>query len=341
MISGVGTSPTMRLAREPVEDFTVDGGVTYSKPLVSGSGGFKVLNQSAGRIAFDLNDGYSMWIDERRSAFTVADAAGKESVQVDGTAQLALNGNALGGFAGTTSLVLLNGTKITMETLAEAKSADVFHLDRLTVTRGDSAVVVSGVSQMTGGDLKVTQSRTGDSIDGDTRDGLVLIQTAPAAEVPVPVPVPVPVLVPITPPLTVEPALLPPVTAEPVPPQPLTPAPLPTNTLIGWATEAGIPVTPEMLRATLAGGEFGPGSNLLSLEEFQALIMRFLSWGAISSLMSWSSQTLNSELRRQEPSDVARAADVRRAWARHADETAAATRGSIRSAEKRVLEMSG
>ncbi len=335
MISGVGTSPTMRLAREPVEDFTVDGGVTYSKPLVSGIGGFKVLNQSAGRVAFDLNDGYSMWIDERQSAFTVADAAGRENVQVTGAAQLALNGNALGSFAGTTSLVLMNGTKITMETLPEANSANVFHLDRLTVTRGDSAVVVSGVSQMSGGDLNVTQSRTGDSVDSDTRDGLVLIQTAPAADLPKPVPVP------ITPPLTVEPALLPPVAAEPVPPQPLTPTPPPTNTLIGWATEAGIAVTPEMLRATLAGGEFGPGSNLLSLEEFQALIMRFLSWGAISSLMSWSSQTLNSELRRQEPSDVARAADVRRAWARHADETAAATRGSIRSAEKRVLEMSG
>ena len=78
-----------------------------------------------------------------------------------------------------------------------------------------------------------------------------------------------------------------------------------------------------------------------AVEEFRAVMTRFLSWGAISSLMSLSSQSLISDMRRQDPSEVARAADVRRAWARYADEAAAATRGAIRNAEMRSMTMNG
>jgi Domain of Unknown Function (DUF1521) len=301
MISGVGASQSMRLTRESVEDLAINSSETYAKPLVSGSGGFKITDQAAGRVAFDLNDGYSMWIDESKSAFTVANG-GKETVHVWGAAQLALDGTTLGGFAGTTSLVLDNGTKITMETLPETKTSAQFYLDRLTITQGECAVVVSGVSQMTGGDLTVTQSHTGEAIDDRTRDGLVFEQVAPAP-------------------------------TEPAGPE--------TNTLIGWADEYGVAVKPEMLAATLPGGTFGPGSERMSFQEFQALIIRFLSWGQISSLMSFTSRSLSSDANRQDPADVARAADIRRAWARHADETAAATRSAIRSSEVRTLELSG
>jgi Domain of Unknown Function (DUF1521) len=305
MISGVGASQNMRYALEPVEDFAINSSATYAKPLVSGSGGFKITDQAAGRVAFDLNDGYSMWIDESKSAFTVANG-GKETVHVWGAAQVALDGTTLGGFAGTTSLVLGNGTKISMETLPDTKTSTQFYLDRLTVTQGECAVVVSGVSQMIGGDLTITQSHTGEAIDDRTRDGLVFEQVAPSP-----------------------------------PPPPTEPAQPETNTLIGWADEYGVAVTPEMLAATLPGGAFGPGSQRMSFQEFQTLIMRFLSWGQISSLMSFTSRSLSSDLSRHEPADVARAADLRRAWARHADEAAAATRSAIRSAEVRTLELSG
>ncbi len=185
MINGVGASPRMFVDREMPEpdarltdarltDVRLTDVATYASPRITGTGGFRITSQSAGRVAFDLNDGYSMDIDETSSAIFVANVARKESVQVWGHAQLALDGTSIGAFAGTTSVVLGNGTKITMETAPEQKSADVFRLDRLTVTRGNDAVVVAGVSQDVGGDLTVTQSRTGHTVDADTRDGLVL-----------------------------------------------------------------------------------------------------------------------------------------------------------------------
>jgi Domain of Unknown Function (DUF1521) len=314
MIGGVGASLQSRMALEPVEDLAASNTTVYAKPVISGSGGFKITQQAAGRVDFDLNDGYSMWIDESKSAVTITNAAGRETVHVWGVAQLALDGTVLGGFAGTTSLLLGNGTKITMETLRETQAANIYYLDRLTVTQGERAVIVSGVSQMTGGDLTVMQSQTGWAVDDGARDGLVFEQVAPDA--------------------------------KPIAPPPLGLAPTPgpaspeTNTLIGWADEYGVTVTPEMLAVTLPGGAFGPGSELMSVDEFRALITRFLSWGAISSLMSLSSQSVGSDMRRQDPSDVARAADVRRAWARYADETAAATRAEIRGGERRMLEFS-
>jgi hypothetical protein len=403
MIPGVGASLPTRMAREPVEDLALNGSTIYAKPTVSGIGGFKIMSQAAGRVAFDLNDGYSLSIDESKSAFTVANAAGKETVQVWGAAKLALDGTTLGGFAGTTSLVLGNGTKITMETLPETKSADVFHLDRLTVTQGEKAVIVSGVSQVAIGDLIITQSNSGDVVDDQTRDGLVFqqvtsdVQKAVQPRTPTPTPTPpqqVQVLPPAPPPpsspLPVPPQpvmqpplqspqsvvqLSPPPVASPPsppptapsllaalpplePPQPVVPPsspPLPTtttvsqptgtpspetNTLTGWADEYGVAVTPEMLALTLPGGTFGPGSEMMSVEEFRTLMVRFLSWAQISSFMSWSTQSLNSDLRRQDPSDIARAADIRRAWARHADERAAATRSSIRNEEMRAMQFS-
>lgn len=305
MIGCVGASPSMRLTLDPVEDVVINSSATYAEPLISGSGGFRITDQGAGRVAFDLNDGYSMWIDESKSAFTVANG-GKETVHVWGAARLALDGATLGAFAGTTSLVLGNGTKITMGTLP---ASDMFYLDRLTVTQGELAMIVSGVSQMTGGDLTVTQSQSGVAIDERARDGLVFKQVAPT-------------------PLAAPPA------------EPTDPVSQETNTLTGWANEYSVTVTPEMLEATLRGGAFGPDSERMSFEEFRALIMRLFSWLQISSAMSFTSRSLNSDFNRQDFADVARAADIRRAWARHADETAAITRSSIRSGEIRALELS-
>jgi Domain of Unknown Function (DUF1521) len=313
MISAVGASLQTGPMLDPVDPvLSVSDVVTYAKPIVTGSGGFKIIEQAAGRIAFDLNDGYSMWVDESQSAVDVRNAANKEAVRVWGAAQLALDGTALGSIAGTTSLVLANGTKITLQTMPETWATDIFHLDRLTVTQGDLAMVVSGVSQERGGDLTVAQSQKGDSIDDQTRDGLVFEQVAPNPEPPAPAPP----------------------TAAPLPPPD-------TNTLSGWADEYGVAVTPEMLAATLPGGDFGPGSELLSRGEFYSLIMRFLSWGTVSSLMSLASNSINSDMRRQDPADVARSADIRRSWARHADEMAAASRESLRNSETRALELSG
>lgn len=296
----------------PAPSLSVTDAVVYADPLVTGRGGFTIIEQAAGRIGFDLNDGYSMWVDERQSAIDVRNGAEKEAVRVWGAAQLALDGTAIGGFAGTTTLVLTNGTKITIQTMPETWASDIFRLDRLTVTQGERAMILSGVSQERAGDLTVVQSQDGYAIDEQTRDGLVFEQVAPDAEA----------------------------TAA-VPASAATLAPQDSNTLAGWADEYGVAVTPEMLMTTLPGGDFGPGSDLLSRAEFYSMIMRFLNWGTVSALTSLASNSISSDMRRQDPSDVARNADIRRSWARYADEMAAASRENIRNSELRALERGG
>jgi Domain of Unknown Function (DUF1521) len=209
----------------------------------------------------------------------VANAATNENVRIWGAAQIELDGAQAAQFWGTTSVVLGNGAKITLETARDAKVADIFRLDKLTVTKDERAVVITGVSQDAGGDLTVVQSNDGGNIDEDTRDGFVIER----------------------------------------------------NTLTGWADEYGVAVTQDLLDATAVGGRFGPGSDVMSLEEFRTLISRFLAWGQISAMMSLTSRNYCSDMMRQEPSDVARAADIRRAWARHADEAAAIERGQIQA----------
>jgi Domain of Unknown Function (DUF1521) len=277
-------APVMSAAALPD---TVDV-VLYDKPNVSGVGGFTITGQSIGGITFDLTDGYWMSIDERESAIYVASDSTKESIRIWGAAEIQLDGAKAARFWGTTSVILGNGAKITLETIPDTKAADIFRLDRLTVTLEERAMVITGVSSDVGGDLAVKQSNDGHNTDEDTRDGLVLER----------------------------------------------------DTLTGWADEYGVAVTQELLDATAVGGAFGPGSDLMSLDEFRTLISRFMAWGMISSMISLSSRTLSSDMLRQDPSDVARAADIRRSWARHADEAAAFERGQVRAADQRTLELS-
>ncbi len=262
--------------------------ILYDKPKVSGVGGFTVTAQSIGGISFDLTNGYWMSVNERESAVYVANNGTKESVRIWGAAEIQLDGAKAARFWGTTTVILGNGAKITLETIPDAKAADIFRLDRMTVTLAERAMVITGVSSDIGGDLAVMQSDNGRHVDLDTRDGLVLKR----------------------------------------------------DTLTGWADEYGVAVTQELLDATAVGGAFGPGSNVMSLDEFRTLISRFMTWGMTSSMISLSSRMLNSDMLRQEPGDFARAADLRRSWARHADEAAAIDRGQVQAAERRTLELS-
>jgi Domain of Unknown Function (DUF1521) len=251
----------------------------YDRPKISGTGGFKITDQSIGGLSFDLTDGYSMSINEVQSAVFVANAATKEHIRIWGEAEIQLDGAEAARFWGTTSVVLGNGAKITLETVADANASDIFRLDKLTVTKDERAVVITGVSQTERGDLAVAQSNDGHNIDEDTRDGLVIER----------------------------------------------------NSVTGWADEYGVEITQAVLDATAVGADFGPGSDLMSGEEFRTLISRFLAWGQISAIMSLASRNCSSDLLRQEPGDVARASDIRRALARHADENAAIERSQLRA----------
>lgn len=144
-------------------------------PTISGPPVFEVRAIAIGNAVFDLSDGYSLSIDELQSAIFVANALTGESILVWGTAQIALDGAEAARFWGTTTIELRNGTKITMETAADAAMADLFRLDKLTVTKDDRAMVITGIGESTLGDLAVVQSLGGEAIDDATRDGFAIV----------------------------------------------------------------------------------------------------------------------------------------------------------------------
>jgi hypothetical protein len=118
-------------------------------PAMSGPPAFEVKAVSIGGIMFELGDGYTLTIDEATSSIYVTNAETGESLLVWGAAQIALDGADAARFWGTTSVELGNGTKITMETAVDAAIADLYRLDKLTVTRDDRAMVITGISEET------------------------------------------------------------------------------------------------------------------------------------------------------------------------------------------------
>jgi len=144
-------------------------------PAISGPPAFEVKAVAVGSVVFDLADGYSLSIDELQSAVFVANMLTGESMLVWGAAQIALDGADAARFWGTTTVELGNGTRITMETAADALIADLFRLDRLTVTRDDRAMVITGIAETALGDLAIVQSFEGEAVDAATRDGLTLV----------------------------------------------------------------------------------------------------------------------------------------------------------------------
>jgi hypothetical protein len=145
------------------------------KPTISGTPSFSVTAISAGGVVFDLSDGYTLSVDELNAVVTVANSLTNESVKVWGAGQLGLDGADTARFWGTTSLTLSNGTKITLQTVPDLTAADLYWLDKLTVTRDEYAMVISGVSDQVLGDVAVDQSLDGYDVDDQTRDGLTLV----------------------------------------------------------------------------------------------------------------------------------------------------------------------
>lgn len=144
-------------------------------PAISDEPAFEVTAIAVGNVVFDLSDGYSLSIDEAQSAIFIVNAKTGESILVWGAAAISLDGAAAARFWGTTSVELPNGTKITMETVADAAVADLFRLDKLTVTRADRAMVITGIAETTLGDVVVVQSLDGEAIDAATRDGFTIV----------------------------------------------------------------------------------------------------------------------------------------------------------------------
>lgn len=134
--------------------------------------------EGQGKASIDLGDGYSLDIDESSSEVVITNADTGETTRIWGDPHVSVDGKHVYDFWGTTTFTLENGTKITINTEAAANNPNVYYAEKLTITKGDQAIVVDGVSELTKGDLSVSMSNNGEFLDAVTRDGFVLEENA-------------------------------------------------------------------------------------------------------------------------------------------------------------------
>jgi hypothetical protein len=127
-----------------------------------------------GRASIDLGDGYSLQLNENNSEITILNANTGETTTIWGDPHVEVDGQHAFDFAGTTTFTLGNGTKITIGTEQFGGNPDAYVASSLTITRGDQAIVVNGISQNQLGDLSIAIGTDGALLDAVTRDGYVL-----------------------------------------------------------------------------------------------------------------------------------------------------------------------
>lgn len=133
---------------------------------------FTASMPEAGKAEIDIGDGYTMSINEANSEIIVRDADGN-STRVWGDPHVDYNGKHIGDFWGTTTFQLENGTKITINTETKP-GGNMTYAEQVVVTRGDQALVIDGVSELTKGDLSISLGGNGYLLDAAHDDGLVV-----------------------------------------------------------------------------------------------------------------------------------------------------------------------
>lgn len=126
----------------------------------------------------DLGDGYTLELDERNSEIVIHNAETGETTRIWGDPHVDVDGKRVFDFWGTTTFTLENGTKITIDTEEWGRNPDAYVASKLTITKGDQAIIVEGISQNELGDLEVSMSNNGEFLDAVTRDGFVLHENA-------------------------------------------------------------------------------------------------------------------------------------------------------------------
>jgi hypothetical protein len=126
----------------------------------------------------DLGDGNRLEIDERNSQMTIVNENTGERTRIWGDPHVEIDGKQAYDFWGTTTFTLENGTKITINTEQWKGNPNAYVASQVVITKGDNAIIIDGISQNTLGDLSVSMSQDGQSIDNATRDGFTLHENA-------------------------------------------------------------------------------------------------------------------------------------------------------------------
>lgn len=131
-----------------------------------------------GQARVDIGDGYFLEFNEASSQIKIHNENTGEVTNIWGDPHVDWNqdGKTDVDFWGTTTFQLDNGTKITIDTEPWNGNENAYVASKVTITKGDNAVIVDGVSQNELGDLTVTQSNQGQLVDLATDDGFTVLE---------------------------------------------------------------------------------------------------------------------------------------------------------------------
>jgi hypothetical protein len=221
----------------------------------------------------DLGEGYRLTVDERSQNLLLENSQHEARTLIWGDARI--EGKTVSEplqFWGTTSFVFGKESKITLETSKSPDDMNAYRLDKISVSTADRGMVITGLANDVAGDLKVTDFKYGSTVDDAARDGFTLTES----------------IVKTDPEIT-------PKTSSVTSPETSHDTAQTTSQKTEWLDENDAPITQALLNATAVGGLFGPGSSIMSRMEFGALISRFFSSWALSSIILQFSHTMNSE----------------------------------------------
>ena len=135
-----------------------------------------VNNPGNGKADIDLGN-YKLQLDEKNSQIKIVNKNNGEVTNIWGDPHIDWNkdGKTDANFWGKTTFQLEDGTKITIDTEPFKNNPNEYVSSEVTVTRGDHALKITGLSQNKLGDLQVEYAdRGGQALDWATTDGFVV-----------------------------------------------------------------------------------------------------------------------------------------------------------------------
>lgn len=132
---------------------------------------------SKNKTSIDLGD-YKLDFSKSNSSMTVTNKATGDKTEVWADPHLTLHkdgaNSSTAKFNGNMTFELPDNTRITVGTQAGAKDKSVSYADQVTITRGDQAYQVTGLSQQDKAGLSVQKSNDGRALATATPDGYIL-----------------------------------------------------------------------------------------------------------------------------------------------------------------------
>lgn len=133
---------------------------------------------SNNKASIDLGD-YKLNFNKADSSMTVTNKQSGDTTKIWGDPHIdqhAGSGNkASAMFNGSMTFKLPDDTKITVGTQAAKNNPKVSYADDVTITRGNQAYVVKGLSEKDSAGLTVQKSRDGRQLDASTPDGYTVV----------------------------------------------------------------------------------------------------------------------------------------------------------------------